>query len=701
MKKKIFSVFLTTVLSFGLSVSSFAQFTQIITNNKVERVQITQQVKSDLDVVNSTSGNTESDNPRAVVTVLSGASTSQNSRAPQANFRQERCYYFISAAEMTASGFTAGNITSLGFNYSVGAAASGTFKVWFENAAAFFDKGTNFNAAIAPMTLTHTGVITLPAAAGTVDFTLSTPAAFTYTAGNGLWVAWEYSNPGGVLPGVFNTALCNTALAAPILRNSQSNDSLRVIQLSSSGFRPETRLGNASNDVITVGPIYSLGKAAICPCPDTNLLRVNMFHLRAQTDTVIVTTSVKNAIGGGTKFQFIDTIITSAVERFVIFYFYEKDGDTKKLDSIISVGRTLASEDITGNNRATYTKLSTLNKWNHATPDGLIDGGVGFTGATGDFVAGFYTSCTIPLVAVDLAFFAATGGGSQPYLVKIFAGDDDTLKPGALLYTSAPQVSPPGAVTPQRVTHKLSSPVTVGPGYYYVGLAQTGTVNLAFAFQNESPVRFSDFFFASLGVGNWTDFAAAGANFRLDIAPVTYLPLQVNAWLEGFYNGTTMVPDTVKVIAHSLTTLAAIDTAKSVMSSSGTGTFNFTMLNNDSCYIYQVRHRNHIQTWSHLACEKIDECGKQYDFRSSISQAFGNNMVFVPTVAEAGFAFYTGDVNQDDIVDGADCASVDNDASNFVTGYVATDLDGNGIVDGSDAAYCDNNAFNFVAAVIP
>ena len=43
--------------------------------------------------------------------------------------------------------------------------------------------------------------------------------------------------------------------------------------------------------------------------------------------------------------------------------------------------------------------------------------------------------------------------------------------------------------------------------------------------------------------------------------------------------------------------------------------------------------------------------------------------IFVPG-SPGGFAFSIGDVNQDCIVDRSDCAAIDNDAFNFVTGYV-------------------------------
>jgi len=65
------------------------------------------------------------------------------------------------------------------------------------------------------------------------------------------------------------------------------------------------------------------------------------------------------------------------------------------------------------------------------------------------------------------------------------------------------------------------------------------------------------------------------------------------------------------------------------------------------------------------------------------------------------FAIYGGDVNQDGSVDATDLAAIDNDALNFVTGYVQTDVTGDDLVDGADAAIADNNAFNFVTKETP
>jgi hypothetical protein len=65
------------------------------------------------------------------------------------------------------------------------------------------------------------------------------------------------------------------------------------------------------------------------------------------------------------------------------------------------------------------------------------------------------------------------------------------------------------------------------------------------------------------------------------------------------------------------------------------------------------------------------------------------------------YCIYSGDVNQDGLIDGSDGQLIDNAASNFLTGYVATDVTGDRMVDGSDAALTTNNAFYFVSAVRP
>ena len=113
-------------------------------------------------------------------------------------------------------------------------------------------------------------------------------------------------------------------------------------------------------------------------------------------------------------------------------------------------------------------------------------------------------------------------------------------------------------------------------------------------------------------------------------------------------------------------------------------------------YYIVINHRNSIETWSANPVT-ITEDSTVYDFTTSLSKAYGNNMILVGGLA----SIYSGDVNQNGVVDGADAAIVDNDDYNFVTGYVNSDVTGDSVVDASDAALVDNNSYNFISKVTP
>jgi hypothetical protein len=86
-----------------------------------------------------------------------------------------------------------------------------------------------------------------------------------------------------------------------------------------------------------------------------------------------------------------------------------------------------------------------------------------------------------------------------------------------------------------------------------------------------------------------------------------------------------------------------------------------------------------------------------YNFTTSQSQAFGNNLI----LKGSKYCIYSGDVNQDGIVDIGDISLIDNNVFSVTTGYNTSDLNGDNIVDISDLEIADNNAFNFVGRIIP
>ncbi len=189
-------------------------------------------------------------------------------------------------------------------------------------------------------------------------------------------------------------------------------------------------------------------------------------------------------------------------------------------------------------------------------------------------------------------------------------------------------------------------------------------------------------------------------NFRPKLT-VTYtlnsLALNLTALIEGLWNGTAMVSDTSKVyLRNSVSPYAKVDSAVSVLNSSGNGVFCFSHAGTGSYYIV-VSHRNSIDTWSKFPQSFITGVLKNYDFTTAASQAFGNNMV----LKSGKYAIYSGDANKDGFVDLTDLLRIFNDSKNFVSGYVVTDINGDNFVDLSDLIIASNNASNFVSVITP
>jgi len=198
---------------------------------------------------------------------------------------------------------------------------------------------------------------------------------------------------------------------------------------------------------------------------------------------------------------------------------------------------------------------------------------------------------------------------------------------------------------------------------------------------------------------NYTPIPFSG--FKARESPQVFKTLNLTVFIEGLYDETTnsIIQDTVQVfLRNSSSPFGVIDSSKVFLTTAGTGTLIFYSPASVPFYL-QVKHRNSIETWSSTANSFINAT-MTYDFTNSINKAFGNNMKQVDA-SPVRFAFYSGDVNQDGVVDATDAGRIDNDASNFVTGYVDTDLTGDGFVDASDASVADNNAFNFVSKVTP
>ena len=179
------------------------------------------------------------------------------------------------------------------------------------------------------------------------------------------------------------------------------------------------------------------------------------------------------------------------------------------------------------------------------------------------------------------------------------------------------------------------------------------------------------------GTGSWSSVW----NFRT----VQNLTLNLKAYLEGFWDGSSHVQDTVYVyLAGTLSPYTFADTAKVVLSATGTSPITFTKAPSGSYYIVVI-HRNHLETWSKLGQSFVTNVAVNYDFTTAASQAYGDNMKQSGTA----WVFYGGDPNMDGSIDGIDISIFINEFG--LQGYLSCDFNGDGDVNAMDVQIIINN----------
>lgn len=170
------------------------------------------------------------------------------------------------------------------------------------------------------------------------------------------------------------------------------------------------------------------------------------------------------------------------------------------------------------------------------------------------------------------------------------------------------------------------------------------------------------------------------------------LNLKVNLEAYSPYSDTVIV-----YLRHSSAPYEIADQAKGLLTSSLDLWVNFENVSDGVNYYIVVKHRNSLETWSKPGGEAFTSGFLAYDFTPAASQAYGNNLILCGGI----YSVYSGDVNNDGIVDGTDLLMISNDAAVFQSGYVTTDLTGDSLVDATDLVYADNNSYNVVGLIRP
>lgn len=283
-----------------------------------------------------------------------------------------------------------------------------------------------------------------------------------------------------------------------------SKDTFGVMSTLSSDYHPQIKLNfpRFSKD-LEVNSVFSLGKL---PVPAGNIDSMKAIVRNAgkyKIDSILmyVRSQGANKLLDSFYIRNIDVNET----RYIVFNGLSPD----KL-GLDTVSLIVSSDDNALNNIKSSYRLANENLYSYRNTNAQVaPGGIGFNGATGDFVAKFSSNTPKILNQVSVNF----GALGRSYRMGIWAADGPNGTPGTILYMSDSLISAdPFTVLP------VFPPVNVN-GNFYAGIRQLGTQNVAFGFQNENPVRLNTFLYTSpAGNTNWIDFAPLSP-FRFMIEP--------------------------------------------------------------------------------------------------------------------------------------------------------------------------------------
>lgn len=121
--------------------------------------------------------------------------------------------------------------------------------------------------------------------------------------------------------------------------------------------------------------------------------------------------------------------------------------------------------------------------------------------------------------------------------------------------------------------------------------------------------------------------------------------------------------------------------------------------NHTGMFILGIKHRNSLETWSEL--NEVIFNGNNfvtYDFTSDSAKVLGANVIKMNN----RWCLYSGDVNQDGLIDDEDLNIIYYDMNSIQSGYYLTsDLNADGYIDSDDTQICYNNKIRGVAKVTP
>jgi len=174
---------------------------------------------------------------------------------------------------------------------------------------------------------------------------------------------------------------------------------------------------------------------------------------------------------------------------------------------------------------------------------------------------------------------------------------------------------------------------------------------------------------------------------------VGVVQMNVKYLMEGFWNGTSQVRDTVTgFLAGAASPHRLMDSSAVYLASEGTGLFLFPNVPSGNYYLI-IRQRNHLSVWSADSQSLVSGTTIQesYDFSAGLGSAYGSD-----ALKQVGSVYvsWAGDINQDGVIDFLDRNLAANDKGR--TGYLASDCNGDGQTDSIDYGMVLDNRFKVI-----
>ena len=347
---------------------------------------------------------------------------------------------------------------------------------------------------------------------------------------------------------------------------------------------------------------------------------------------------------------------------------------------------------------------------------------------TNGLITQVYTPLNINVGIVDLT------PGSSTVNVPIIVSGTSSMVHSATMYLNFDQTkltflglenAPTSVIANQDMATKTII-ITWADAISSIPLVSDKFLDLKFAFNGGSsncdvPIYFTTFNSSlssisnSIGGAVLANWGNGNVNFKL---------LNLKLFLEGLYNGggtmreaqnefesqwSAGVADKIVVELHSSDDYAIIPYTSPLieLSTLGDASLRIPCNYNDS-YFITIKHRNSIETTTSLPIS-FAGCTISYDFTTSSSQAYGDNMF---DIGDGIFVIYCGDFTspatpypmtpiQDGVVDDNDYYDSFYSYLNGDLGYLPQDINGDGIIDITDIYMIYANYMGGVSVIVP